>query len=143
KYAAQAIPVMQALTESFNSNWGALNEGRKFQGPTNAVNPMNALQAKLDQIMAGARAGMPGGAGAANARINASNSRLQQQFQQQQQKLQQTMAEQLAQEQAAQQLALQQLAAQQAQQLAAQQAQQRAAQQAAARAAQELAARQL
>src|SRR5262249_50233245 len=106
KYTDQAKQVMSDLGDAYLSHWAALNEGRKFQGPTNAVNPLSALLDKLNQIMSNA-----GGGGGPNT------TQLQNQLKQQ--LAAQQAAQQLAAQQAAQRLAAQQAAAQPAAQQAA------------------------
>jgi hypothetical protein len=128
KYTGQAKKVMIALGEAYASNWGAINEGRKFQGPTNAVNPLTTLVNRVNQIISDNRAAAAQAAQAA-ARLAAQQQAALQALANQRAA---QLAAQLAAEQAAEQAAAAQAAAAQA---AAQLAAQEAARQAAAQAA--------
>ncbi len=90
KYTKQARDVIKKLTGEYASNWGAINEGRKFQGPTNAESPLAALTDKLKQIMANSG----GGGNFGNpTNFTTQNNALQQQLKQQQEEAAKKAAE--------------------------------------------------
>jgi hypothetical protein len=61
KYDDRARGIIKELADTYAGNWFALNEGHKFQGPTNAVSPGKAIENRKDDLMANLTPKLPGG----------------------------------------------------------------------------------
>jgi chemotaxis protein histidine kinase CheA len=129
-YSKQAREKMKVLASSYTSNWGALNEGQKYKGPTNSVNPATVLMSMIQDLFnqqKAAAASAAAAAAAAQKKMAAAQAAAQKQMAAQQAAMKKKMQEaqaaaqkQMEQLQAAQQQ-MQQLQQQEQQKLLAQQ----------------------
>jgi hypothetical protein len=118
QFDLEAQGIIKELAGVYAGNWALLNEGHRFQGPTNAASPGKALEDRMPDIMANLKAGLPGGgkglSGAANQKqLQAMQQQLDAQLAQQKQALEKALQEQAQQAE----LAKQALQQQQQQQL--------------------------
>jgi hypothetical protein len=96
-YDDRARAIIKELAGVYAGNWALLNEGHRFQGPTNAASPGKALEDRMPDIIANLKAGLPGGGKGLSGAPN----------QQQLQAMQQQLDAQLAQQKQALEKALQ------------------------------------
>ena len=98
-YDNRARAIIKELAGAYAGNWAALNEGHRFQGPTNAASPGKALENRMPDIINNIKAGLPGGgkgvSGAPNhQQLQAMQQQLDAQLAQQKQALEKALQEQ-------------------------------------------------